>query len=108
MAYIEFLESKQDFSKVIEKCKNKPTFVDFFAEWCPPCKVLKPRLEKICKDNGFNLICINVEENENISEEYDIQELPSVALYLKGKLVFDFTGTNQAKLEEAVEIAKKG
>ena len=108
MAFIEFKEENHDFNKVIEKHKNKPTFVEFFAEWCPPCKLLKPQLEKICKDNGFNFIFINVEENEKISEEYDIQELPRVALYLKGKKVWEFTGFNQTKLEEAVEMAKKG
>ena len=108
MAYVEFKEEKHNLDKVIEKHKSKPTFVDFYADWCNPCKILKPQIEKICKDNGFNFIVINVEENENISEEYNIQEIPYVALYLKGKKAFDFSGANQDKLNEAVEMAKKG
>ena len=108
MAHIEFKEESQDFNKVIEEHKDKPTFVDFFAEWCPPCRMLKPLLEKACKDNGFNFISINVDENRKISEEYNVQGIPYVVLFLKGKKVFDFTGANPNKLSEGVEIAKKG
>jgi thiol-disulfide isomerase/thioredoxin len=54
MAHINFKEEEQDFKKVIEENKSKPTFVDFYAEWCGPCKVLKPMVEKACKDNDFN------------------------------------------------------
>ena len=108
MAHIEFKEEEQDFNKVIEEHKDKPTFVDFFAEWCQPCKIIKPMLEKTCKDNGFNFISINVDENEKISEQYNVQGIPYVVLFLKGKKAFDFTGANTKKLDEAVEIAKKG
>ena len=108
MAHIEFKEEEQDFNKVIEEHKDKPTFVDFFAEWCQPCKILKPMLEKTCKDNGFNFISINVDENEKISEQYNVQGIPYVVLFLKGKKAFDFTGVNTKKLDEAVEKAKKG
>ena len=108
MAHIEFKEEEQDFNKVIEEHKDKPTFVDFFAEWCPPCKILKPMLEKTCKDNGFNFISINVDENAAISEEYKVQGIPYVVLFLKGKKAFDFTGANPKKLDEAIAMAKKG
>ena len=108
MAHIEFKEEEQDFNKVIEEHKDKPTFVDFFAEWCQPCKILKPMLEKTCKDNGFNFVSINVDENEKISEQYNVQGIPYVVLFLKGKKAFDFTGVNTKKLDEAVEMAKKG
>ena len=108
MAHIVFKEDEQDFNKVIEEHKDKPTFVDFFAEWCPPCKILKPMLEKACKDNGFNFISINVDENGAISEEYKVEGIPYVVLFLKGKKAFDFTGANTKKLDEAIEMAKKG
>ena len=66
MAHIEFKEEEQDFNKLIEEHKDKPTLVDFFAEWCGPCKVLKPMAEKACKDNGFNFVSVNVDENEKL------------------------------------------
>ena len=107
MAHIDFKEEEQDFNKLIEEKKDKPTFVDFFAEWCGPCKILKPMIEKSCKDNGFNFIAVNVDDNEKLSEEYDVQGVPYVVLFLKGKKVFDFSGANTKKLDEAVEMAKK-
>ena len=51
MAHVEFKEENQDFNKVIEEHKEKSTFVDFFADWCPPCRMLKPMLEKACQEN---------------------------------------------------------
>ena len=65
-------------------------------------------VEKVCKDNGFNFIAINVDENEKISEEYEVQGVPYVVLFLNGKKVFDFSGANTKKLDEAVAMAKKG
>ncbi len=108
MAHIEFKEEEgTEFNKLIEEHKDKPTFVDFFAEWCGPCKVLKPMLEKTCADKGFNFISVNVDENEQISEEYGVQGIPYVVLFLKGKKVFDFQGANTKKLDEAVALAEK-
>ena len=107
MAHINFKEEEQDFKKVIEENKSKPTFVDFYAEWCGPCKVLKPMVEKACKDNDFNFIAVNVDENEKLSEEYGVQGIPYVVLFLKGKKVFDFQGANTKKLDEAVALAEK-
>ena len=108
MAHIEFKEEEKDFNKLIEEHKDKPTLVDFFAEWCGPCKVLKPMAEKACKDNGFNFVSVNVDENEKLAEEYDVQGVPYVVLFLNGKKVFDFSGANTKKLDEAIEMAKKG
>ena len=108
MAHIDFKEEEQDFNKLIEEKKDKPTFVDFFAEWCGPCKILKPMIEKACQDNGFNFIAVNVDDNEKLAEEYDVQGVPYVVLFLKGQKAFDFSGANTKKLDEAVEMAKKG
>ena len=107
MSYIQFDESKNDFEKVIEENKKNPTFVDFSAPWCGPCKALKPIIEKVCKDNGFNLIYINVDENLEIVENYEIKEVPYVILYIDGKKVFDFKGMKPEQLDKAVKIAKK-
>ena len=107
MAHINFKEEEQDFDKLIEEHKDKPTFVDFYADWCGPCKILKPMVEKVCKDNGYNFIAVNVDDNEELSGKYEVQGVPYVVLFLKGKKVFDFSGANNKKLDEAVEMAKK-
>lgn len=107
MSVIEFDESKDDFDKVIADNKDKPTFVDFNASWCGPCKALKPVIEKLCKDNGFVLVAVDTDNNPELSEKFEIQGIPNVHLYLKGKHVDQFVGSNQEKLNEFVKKAKE-
>ena len=108
METIVFKEEEGDFDKLIAEHKNTPTFVDFHASWCGPCKALKPALEKQCKENGFTLITCDVDDNPDLSEKFEVQGTPYVMLYVKGEKVFDFIGFKQDKLNEAVEVAKKG
>ena len=103
---IEFDESKNNFDKVIAENKNLPTFVDFNATWCPPCKALKPVIEKTCKDNGFLLISVDVDKNPELSENYQVSGIPFVLFFLNGKKVDHFTGNNPKKLAELAEKAK--
>ncbi len=107
MAEIIFNEKEQDYEKVIKENKDRPTFVDFNASWCGPCKALKPQLKKICKDNNFNFIDVDIDNNEEVAEKLEVQGVPYVVLYVKGEKVFDFTGNKKEKVDEAVEIAKK-
>ena len=104
---IEFDESKDDFDKIISSNKDTPTFVDFNATWCGPCRALKPVIEKICKDNGFVLISVDVDNNPDLAEKYSVQSIPLVHFFLKGKSVGNFVGNNQDKLNEFVAKAKE-
>ena len=105
---IEFNEGEEkDFETLIKEKKDLPTFVDFNATWCGPCRALKPQLKKICKDNNFNFISVDVDENPDLSEKYEVQSLPYVVLYKNGEKVFDFIGVKEEKITEAVELAKK-
>ncbi len=107
MAHIDFKEEDgQDLDKLIEEHKEAPTFVDFNATWCGPCRALKPQLESICQKNKFNFISVDVDENPETSEKHSVQGIPYVALYVKGEKIYDFTGNKQDKLNEAIEKAK--
>ena len=82
MVDIEFKEEEgQDFEKLLEEKKDTPTFVDFNATWCGPCRALKPQLKKICEDNKFNFISVDVDENPELSEKYGVQGIPYVTVY---------------------------
>ncbi len=106
MTLIEFNEEEDDFKELLKDKTDRPTFIYFNAEWCGPCNVLKPELEKICKENNFNLISINVDDNPEISEDFKIQGIPFVILLVKGKKVYEFIGSKQEKINEAVKLAK--
>lgn len=108
MASFEFKEEDgEDFEKFLQDHKDAPTFVDFNATWCGPCRALKPQLKKICEDNKFNFVSVDVDENPDLSEKYGVQGIPFVVLFKNGEKVHEFTGNKPESINEAVEVAKK-
>lgn len=78
--------TRAEFDELVATAGGRPIFVDFFAEWCGKCELLKPEIEAIAaqhKDDAV-YIKIDVEQNEEVAEEYQVESLPTVAL-LKGK-----------------------
>ncbi|KAJ2909420.1 hypothetical protein GGI21_001900 [Coemansia aciculifera] len=70
-----------------------PTIVDFYAEWCQPCKMLAPLLAKaVEKDGRVNLAKINVDENLDLAGDYKISSLPTVMAFRGGEPVAAFIG----------------
>jgi putative thioredoxin len=80
--------------KVIEKSKEIPVIVDFWAEWCMPCLILGPILEKIISENKgkFILAKLNVDRAPVISQKYQITSIPSVKIFKNGEIVDEFIG----------------
>ena len=92
----------KNFKKeVIEKSKEIPLVVDFWAEWCMPCLTLSPILEEVIKDfkGKFILIKVNVDKIPKISEKYKIISIPNVKMFKNGKIVNEFVGV---KTEEFI------
>jgi len=84
-----------DFDKVvIEQSSKVPVLVDFWASWCGPCVMLAPVLEKLAKEyrGKFILAKLNVEENQEIQQEYGVMSIPSVKLFKDGDVVNEFVG----------------
>ncbi len=77
---------------VMEESYKRPVVIDFWAQWCGPCRTLKPILEKLAKEYGFLLAKINVDENPHIAQEYGVHGIPDVKIVIEGKVVDEFTG----------------
>ena len=86
---------ESDFQdKVIEKSREIPIVVDYWAPWCGPCVMIGPVLEKLSEeyDGKFILAKVNVDENPVISQLYNIMSIPSVKMFKDGKIVDEFIG----------------
>ena len=80
--------------KVIEKSKEIPVIVDFWAEWCQPCLMLSPTLEKLAEeyDGKLILVKVNLDKARTISMQYKVMSIPSVKMFKDGKIVDEFVG----------------
>ena len=68
---------------------DKPTLVDFWAEWCGPCKQIGPILEEISeeKKGKVRILKINIDENSHIPQKYTVRGIPTLMLFKEGKLI---------------------
>ena len=79
--------------EVIEASRSHPVLVDFWAEWCAPCKALKPILEKLARERGdFVLAKVDTDREPQLAAKFGIRSIPNVKAFIDGKLVDEFSG----------------
>lgn len=85
----------KDFEKdVIEASNSIPIVIDFWAEWCGPCRQLGPTIEKLAQeaDGRWKLVKINTDENPDIAIQFGVRGIPSVKMVYQQDLIAEFTG----------------
>ena len=97
-------ESDFDY-EVIAFSNQMAVIVDFWAEWCHPCRTLTPILEKIAHDAGgtFRLAKVNVDDNPNLAMRFNVRSIPNVKAFRDGQIVSEFLGLqSEGRIKEFI------
>ncbi len=79
--------------------QNTPTLVDFYADWCGPCKMMPPILNEVKSNLGskVHILKVNVDQNQKAAQKYGVQSIPTLLLFKNGKIVWRKVGVAQAR-----------
>jgi thioredoxin 1 len=85
--------TQENFEKEVLQAAQ-PTLVDFWAEWCGPCKMLAPILDELASeyDGKVKIAKVNIEEHQGLATQYGIQSIPTLLLFQKGQVAEQIVG----------------
>ncbi len=92
--YIQDVDDIDFASAVIDASFDRPIVVDFWAPWCAPCRTLGPILERLAATGrgAWSLAKVNVDQNQALSQRFNVQGIPAVKAFVNGSVVAEFNG----------------
>ena len=100
---VKILDEKNFEEEVIKK--EETVIVDFYADWCMPCKMMSPIIEDIDSEGIKNLTVgkVNVDSNQELAEKYGIMSIPTIIIFKNGKIIKTFIGlTRKDEIKNAL------
>ena len=92
---IKYANDMNSFNQIING--NTPVLVDFYADWCAPCRMMTPILEQVSEEvENVKILKVNVDKNQAAARQYRIQSIPTLMLFQNGKVKWQGVGVIQA------------
>ncbi len=85
--------TEENFEDVVLK-SEKNVLLDFYADWCGPCKMMSPIIDEIAEELGDQIVVgkVNSDENMNLAEKFEIMSIPTIIIFKNGKVFKTFVG----------------
>lgn len=88
---MDIVKNAAEYDEILKN--NKSVFVDFFADWCGPCKMLSPLVEELSnEEKDIKFIKVNVDDNPDIAQRYGIMSIPTLLVFKNNELVNQSVG----------------
>jgi thioredoxin 1 len=86
---------------------HEPVLVDFWAEWCGPCRMMNPTLEALARD--YKVCKVNIDTNPKLAEKYGISSIPALLVFKDGRIAVQHVGvTPEATLRAELDRLRQG
>ncbi|HEY3389531.1 MAG TPA: thioredoxin [Prolixibacteraceae bacterium] len=99
---IKSINDMENFNEYING--STPVLVDFYADWCAPCKMMAPIMQQVSREmeGQLKVIKVDVDKNEEVARKYQIRSIPTMILFKNGKVLWQGVGVMQAYQIKAI------